>query len=546
MWNKRPVNGSSRPPVPEWAVLAFGLAAFLCLAAWQLWLPGPHYDEAREAGLPAMQLLRGLPVEAFRGSGIRIGGVLLPLMVVDYIGATNVFLALPFLAVGGVNVVALRLLPVALSAVALVLLYLLARRLYNRRTATVAFLLLAVNPSFVFWSRQGVFVTSTIIPLGLAATYCLVQWVRGGARGWLAAATFLLGIGLYTKFLFAWWIAGLAAATLLLGAPSVLVRLRKTQRASSGLDLAAGGAALAVGLAPLILYNLQTGGTWGVIGRNLSTSYYGTNNLAFLQNLGTRWNQLIAVASGAHLWYLGAVFENRLWYAAPALLVIAIILTAVRKTRWRRLAFPWLVGTVILLSSCFTVSALWPTHFALLTPWLPLAVAVCADAIWAAGRRLTVSSILVGLVLAGVWAADVVVDVRYHGALALSGGLGGHTSAVYELAATLDRQGLQAPAAIDWGIAAPVDYLTEGRVRPIELFGYDWGDNAGFRERVDAFLDNPDMVYVFHVPSEAVFPRLDAFNAQLAEKGKTSRTEQVIRQRDGKPIFTLVRVGDAK
>jgi predicted membrane-bound mannosyltransferase len=169
----------------EWAVIAAGLAAFLSLAVFQLGLPGLHYDEAKEAGLPAMQLLRSLPIDAFRGAGIRLGSTLFPLMVVDYIGATNVALAVPFLAIGGNNVVTLRLLPVLLSAFGLVLLYLLAREWYNRRVAVIAFLLLAVNPSFVFWSRQGIFVTSTIIPLSLGAVLCLARWQRGGGRGYL-------------------------------------------------------------------------------------------------------------------------------------------------------------------------------------------------------------------------------------------------------------------------------------------------------------------------------------------------------------------------
>ena len=71
MWNKL-----------EKAAVVLGLAVFLALAFYQLDLPGLHYDEAKEAGLPALQLLLGLPVEAFRGAGIWMGDRLIPLMVV--------------------------------------------------------------------------------------------------------------------------------------------------------------------------------------------------------------------------------------------------------------------------------------------------------------------------------------------------------------------------------------------------------------------------------------------------------------------------------
>ncbi len=98
---------------------------------------------------------------------------------------------------------------------------------------------------------------------------------------------------------------------------------------------------------------------------------------------------------------------------------------------------------------------------------------------------------------------------------------------------------------MDWGVAAPVEFLTHGRIRPIEIFGYEWNDTAAFQARLASFLDNPDIVYVFHSPSETVFPRRDAFDALVAQRGLVTQTEQVIRQPDGKPVFTLVRVTKA-
>ena len=84
--------------------LVLALGVFLTLGAYQLSLPGLHYDEAREAGLNAVELIVGQPVTAFRDAAIQVGPWQLPLMVQDYIGALNVYLALPFLVVGGVNV----------------------------------------------------------------------------------------------------------------------------------------------------------------------------------------------------------------------------------------------------------------------------------------------------------------------------------------------------------------------------------------------------------------------------------------------------------
>jgi len=532
------------------AAIALGMAAFLALSCYQLHLPGLHYDEAKEAGLPALQLLYGLPVEAFRGASIHLGGQFIPLMVVDYIGATGVILVLPFLAIGGVNVIALRAFPIALSVLALILLYVLARELYNQRVALIAFLLLCLNPSFIFWSRQGIFVTSAIIPVSLGAALCLVRWYRQGKRQHLWLGMFLLGLGLYTKFIFLWIVLAFGCVFVLFAEKQILLAIAGKQPSSHfriGVGEVVGSIlALAAGLLPLLLYNLQTGGTFGVIGQNLTTSYYGTNNLAFLQNLGTRLGQIQAVLSGSHLWYLGGVFENPVWpYAVIVALVVTVITLIFRaKEQARHAAIPWIIWGVVLLASCFTVSALWPTHYALLTPWPPLALAVGIDLVWRYWHSPRWLGWLALALVAVVAMLDVRVDLAYHRALAATGGLGGHSSAIYDLAESLDELGLSAPVAMDWGIAAQTEFLTQGRIRPIEIFGYDWNPDEGFGQRLRAFAGNPDSIYIFHAPAETVFPRKDAFDALLQEEDKTSFTERVYTQLNGKPIFTLVRIRD--
>jgi len=94
------------------------LALFSGLATYQLALPGLHYDEAFEA-LPAMQLLLGQPVTAFRGNGILAGGRLFPLMTQDYIGAVNTYAAIPFFLLLGANPIGLRAMAVAIGLLTL-------------------------------------------------------------------------------------------------------------------------------------------------------------------------------------------------------------------------------------------------------------------------------------------------------------------------------------------------------------------------------------------------------------------------------------------
>ncbi|MCB0152093.1 MAG: hypothetical protein KDE01_31110, partial [Caldilineaceae bacterium] len=75
------------------------------------------------------------------------------------------------------------------------------------------------------------------------------------------------------------------------------------------------------------------------------------------------------------------------------------------------------------------------------------------------------------------------------------------------LAYHLRYNGMGAPLALDWGIDAPVRYLSQGAVTPIEIFGYasPAAPDDGFAGRLAPFLENPDNVYLLHSEGATVF-----------------------------------------
>jgi 4-amino-4-deoxy-L-arabinose transferase-like glycosyltransferase len=227
-------------------------------------------------------------------------------MTQDYIGAINTYAAIPFFSLLGINPISLRLMAIVVGLLTLWLTYRLAGSLYGAPVSGIAALLLAVNPTFVFWSRQGVFVTSVTAAIGLAAVLMGLCWWRTGARHYAVASAFLLGLGLYAKFLFLWLILALGLAVVLLN----LGRWRSIR--DRLLQTPVGWCILAflLGCAPLIAYNLQTRGTLRSVGANFTTSYYGTNNLALFPNLLERVKQFVAVLTGGHFWYLGGTHAN--------------------------------------------------------------------------------------------------------------------------------------------------------------------------------------------------------------------------------------------
>lgn len=553
--------------------LAIALLCYLGLAIYQLELPGLHYDEAREAGLNAMEIVTGAPITAFRGAGISIGGRTYPVMVQDYIGALNVYLALPFLALTGIGVPNLRILPVLGGLLVLLLVeravsewvaWLWARQRRDAHDAQppagtpiamaglLAVSLLAVSPGFVFWSRQGIFVTNLTQVFVFLCLWQGVRWLRAGAPQALIVAALGAGLALYAKLL-AIWVVGPFA---MLAAGWWLIQ-RARGKAVASLTMRTFLLALlafVLPLLPLIWFNVQTGGTFASIGNNLGESYYGVRNSNITANLAVRVGQVQTLLVGDQFWYLGAVYANRL---APWLALVVLILGLLRN--WRLLAMPLVLLVLAVGASVFTVSDLFITHYALLQPLL-LAIAGLAmaaalggppDADRYAGEHapyagerssLAISQLLIGAVFVAWLAADLANTWFYHRALAQSGGLADHSDATYHLAYDLRYNGLGAPLALDWGIDAPVRYLSQGTVTPIEIFGYasPTAPDDAFTARLAPFLENLDNVYLLHSEGATVFVgRRERFLVAAVQAGLTPVLERTFAQRDGTPLFEL-------
>jgi hypothetical protein len=212
---------------------------------------------------------------------------------------------------------------------------------------------------------------------------------------------------------------------------------------------------------------------------------------------------------------------------------------------------PLLLVGAAFLASLFTVSDLFVTHYVLLQPLLVAIVALALDAVagvqeaeearraWPTTRS---KQIAVGIALLCWVALDLSSTICYHGTLSVSGGLADHSDASYHLAYYLQYNGMGSPIVLDWGIDAPVRYLTSGTVTPIEIFGYAslTTPDKEFDARLTPFLDNPDNRYLLHSPSSTVFGgRREAFLQAVAARSYQASLEQQFEQRDGTPVFEI-------
>jgi hypothetical protein len=328
-------------------------------------------------------------------------------------------------------------------------------------------------------------------------------------------------------------------------------------------------AALTIALLPLFAYNLQTGGTFLSLGTNLTTSYYGVNNLDFASNFAARLDHFQAVIAGRdHLWYLGGSFGNGMWGSAFSLVSLVIIgRWLFRRQRTRPPLFVLLTLGLGLIQSSFTVSGLFPTHLSIFTPLPAILIALTAETILDPFHEpifihvtgpnlgamlgglvsgglafLNIGMIVVAVGLASLWGNDLAVTGQYHVVLNQTGGLGPHSDAVYRLIDTLKEHSDEPVVAMDWGFAPQVRMMTSEAIQPQEVFGYTWEPDEGFTDRLNAALDQPEALFVFHFPQETIFPRREQFDAALAARGWVADTVAIISRRDGAPVFEILRV----
>ena len=518
-----------------WLVLIAAAGVYLAFALTNLSVPGPNYDEVADA-IPALELLRGeAPASALKQ--VVVFGQPLPLMMSHYIGPTSTYISLLGFLLFGPSIESLRLTQTLLGLVTLFLLWQLARTWFDDQTASLAALLAATAPVFIWWHRAGIFFASPMLPLSLGMLLALTHWWRSRHGAALIAACFLFGLGCTTKLLFAWWLIPLGI-TALFGLGIGRIRARLPGR----LTFALAGVACLAGLSPLLVHNIPNLDTLSFIAQNLIRSQlYGHNNLDFFNNLRFQVEQFFRLMGG-----------DTLEFNAPAALPLAgfafvasagHVMASLKQTdvnaRLPRLFAVVSVLTIIPLAT-FSVSSIGGRHLFIL---LPIAVILIACALVDNMRRLSgrpVRHLPLGL-LGALVLNNLVANFAIWQFFAQSGGRGLWSDAINRTAEVLATTFAGRPiVAMDWGFERSVALLTKGQVRLREAYEYTQSPSARFAELSAVLLREPAHVYLFHAPQVTAFSgHWPVFQRAALTMRRELVQTHVIVERDGTP-HTLI------
>jgi 4-amino-4-deoxy-L-arabinose transferase-like glycosyltransferase len=461
-------------------------------------------------------------------------------MVLSYVGALKTFLYWPLFWIFRSSVYLVRLPMVLAGAATIVIFYKWAGRLAGPSGALIAATLLATDPIFLL--------TDTFDWGPVALQHLLV--VSGClliASGRLSWGTFLFGLALWNKAIFAWTLGGLVLAVLLVyptAVCNVLADRRRWIRA---------GLAFAVGVFPLVIYNVKHPNT--TLGDNAHFS---------LEHLPTKYRELTGALDGSGLQtYLVAaesqedsrearslVGRGASWirkHAGPhyeslmpfAILLAVPIALVFRKTPAGHAAlFAIVCGAVTFVAMAVTRNAGMAIHHTvLLWPMPQLLVGAAFGSLPWRWLRVGLGSLVV--------AANLLVINQYIVQFERNGSGGLFTDAVNPLAASLSGVKSETVYFIDWGIWEAADFLGQGNMDLRESYAplIQAMPDAGQRREIDTMIADRHALFVDHIPLREEFRGVEEHLEAIAgPEGYEKVPVQVVNDRNGRPVFQVFRL----
>ena len=550
---------------PGWLVLALLLILYLGLAAWGLSDPGVEYDELLFGNASL-----GILDHSFIAFTLPLGPKNVPMMLMPYIGALKAYLYFPVLRLFGAGPEALRLPVVLVGAVALLLYVAIARRMVGARGALLFAALLATDPSYLYHTRLDWGPVALMLLFKAAAVYCFVRWWETKQIWLLVASGLSLGLGVWDKVNFVWFL--LAA-----GAAAVIVYRRDLLKRAAPREVALFCASIVVGALPLIMYNIAfplatirepfEGSV--ALGDSLVSrllmlrdTLAGTAVFDFVNqgDGGNLWSGYIPLTSagennGAGQLLAGLLTGYPLGQGSlilPAVIVCLLLLVArphlLPSTSLRATVAAVLAAALIILQIMITKKADGSYHAMMLYPIPQLLLAAVAVGLidgkgagprgWLAGGA---GRAIATLALVAVVCSNLLVDFGYLRYFSVEGGKGIWSSAIYGLADYAEQRPSNRFVLMDWGFNTQLLTLSRGSIKKDEV--YHWVADRPFeREQFDIYLNDPNSLFLFHSDKFTKFPGPKQLFAQiLAERGLREEQVQEFYQKNGEPVYYLSR-----
>jgi hypothetical protein len=521
-----------------WIWLAIFVACLgFVLAGWAL-LP---YN-----GIEADEALVGDPIfgPVFPDFRIRISHQIIPLMLMDYVGALKSWLYWPIFAIVKPSPESLRWPVLLIGAVTLWLFYLLLDRIAGARAALGGCFLLATDTIFLMTTEFDWGPVAIQHLMLVTACLLILQFARTGSWKSLLFGFFALGLGLWDKALFAWIIGGLCLAAAVVFPKEVLRRLTMK-------NLSVALAGFLLGAWPLLVFNARH--HWPTIRNNASISggnisqkaevlkrtINGSSLFGYMVNDSSSTPPEPPERSFERVSRAIAEFsrEPHQNFLVPALLV-SLLTAPLWGTSRRAILFAVVFMAATWMQMALTKNAGGSAHHAvLLWPFPQLLIAL---ALASSSQRLTRwGGAVFGAVIAFLCVTNLLVTNEYLACLMRYGPALTWTDAIYPLSNSL-RNETRDVVVMDWDIYDPLLLIQRGAIKLRSGFFEVMNGAGSEQQRIESLLADQGAVFVTHTPENQFFPvpnrKLDSTAEAL---GYRKELLQTVMDGHGRKVFEV-------
>lgn len=527
------------------ARLALGLSCCFTILAGCSFISyaGIQMDEALFAGPYYQPASREFRVRLFHHD--------IPVMVMTYIGTLKTLLFWPIFAIFRSGFEAnpllaawvIRLPMVLIGALTVFIFFYLVKRSADLRTAVIAAILLASDPTFLLTNTFDWGPVALEHLLLVTACFFLVKYAQDREQKDLPLGFFFLGLALWNKAVFVWALAGLICG-------AVFVFRREVSKLITGRHLATAAVAFLIGSLPFVIYNghrraetfrnnahldpriapakflhvRSALGGYGFFTYLVSEEY--TDNPKPAVSLRGRAAALVRDHLGEHR-------KGGMEYAF-ALALLAFPLWWRSRAAWFCLVFS-AVAWFLMASTRDAGAAV--HHTVLLWPFPQLFIAIAIGAISWRWLGASICTVLVVM--------NVLLLSQYMVQFERNGAEGPFTDAIYPLSNALRDIPGQTIYVLDWGIQFPLNVLHNGRLHMIS--GHDpfmtetlseWGKGAASRMFAD-----PGGLFIAHTEKRENFTGVrKRFDDAASAAGCREADLQTIPDSNGRPVFEVFRL----
>ena len=503
-------------------------------------LPGMYYDDAYFARM-TMMMFQNEPETEYAFDTVTIFGWVFPTYI-WYAGTITTYLYVPIFAFLEPSNFSMRILGIIINVATLLSTFYFVKEFFDKKTAAVSVVFLATMPAFLFYGKFAGWVSTELFLFFILSMYFLIKWKKEEKTKFLFLAGLAIGLGFSTKLIFLWVIGPLL----------IFFIIFKIWKKISLKQFLIGVSGFAIGASLLIAYLLKSGVSFaGVILAGSSKTWYGADNTNFASNLALRFSNFNDLISGNSLTMLGGGYGNQIFFTIFIISIIGFIILAKywKFSKFKRGIFLISSFFIMLAMSTVTLSVFNPAQMLILLPFVPIITALFLGILYNKWKIKNSYKILIvfcgvgGVIVAG----NLITVYDYNQVLEETGGIGTFSEQFDNLASFLTENEHYNPIALDWGFTNPIYVLTNGQVKPVEIFGYpDLQGNYDFERfkmRTKNLLNNPENVYLIYSPGfGAGFDRRDLFMETIEKENKEAVLIKEFIQRNGESLIQVYQV----